>query len=121
MSDINNFNFTGRLTKDAVVKSTPNGKKCLEMDVANNIGYGDYKKTVWLKVKMWGDRAVNIAPIFTKGALVGGFGELSLDEWEGKDGDKHTNVVVVVNNVQLLYKKKEEQQEEQQEENTTTF
>jgi single-strand DNA-binding protein len=104
MSDINAFTFTGRLGADAKVKTFPSGKSMMECSVANNTGYGDYAKTNWLKVKMYGDRVKNISQIFTKGALVGGTGELTTDTWEGKDGLQHTDIVVSVLNLQLLSK-----------------
>lgn len=116
MADLNSFAFTGRLTKDAQIKSV-NGKTLMELDVANNIGYGDYAKTNWLKVKMWGERANNIAPIFKKGALVTGCGELSTNEWTSNtSGEKHVDLIVTVMNIQLLASKKAENAEEEDEE-----
>ena len=112
MADLNSFAFTGRLTKDVAVKNV-NGKTLMELDVANNVGYGDYAKTNWLKVKMWGDRCNNIAPIFKKGSLVTGQGELSTNEWTSSNtGEKHVDLVVTVMNVQLLASKKAENAEE---------
>lgn len=112
MADLNSFAFTGRLTKDAAIKNV-NGKTLMELDVANNVGYGDYAKTNWLKVKMWGDRCNNIAPIFKKGSLVTGQGELSTNEWTNNNtGEKHVDLVVTVMNVQLLASKKAENAEE---------
>lgn len=112
MADLNSFAFTGRLTKDAAIK-TINSKTLMELDVANNVGYGDYAKTNWLKVKMWGDRCNNIAPIFKKGSLVTGQGELSTNEWTNNNtGEKHVDLVVTVMNVQLLASKKAENAEE---------
>lgn len=112
MADLNSFAFTGRLTKDAAIKNV-NGKTLMELDVANNVGYGDYAKTNWLKVKMWGDRCNNVAPIFKKGSLVTGQGELSTNEWTNNNtGEKHVDLVVTVMNVQLLASKKAENAEE---------
>lgn len=107
MADINSFSFTGRLGADAKINTTPNGKTVMELSVANGTGFGDYKKTNWLKVRQWGDRAANIAPIFKKGALVGGTGEVSIEEWTGQDGAKHTSLCVTCMSVQLLHSKKE--------------
>ena len=106
MADLNSFAFTGRCTKDATVK-TVNGKTLMEVDVANNIGYGDYAKTNWLKVKMWGDRCNNIVGIFKKGSLVTGQGELSTNEWTSNNtGEKHVDLVITVMNLQILASKK---------------
>lgn len=107
MADLNSFSFTGRLTRDAAVKNI-NGKTLVELSVANNIGYGDYKKTNWLKVKWWGDRANNAAPIFTKGALVTSSGELSTESYENKEGKTIIELVVTVFGMRLLSKPKQE-------------
>jgi len=109
MADINDYAFTGRVGQDAKVKQLPSGKFVMEVSVANNTGYGDYKKTLWLKVKMWGERVNNIYQLFTKGATVGGCGELGTNVWEGKDGLQHTDIEVTVQNLQLLSKPKDEQ------------
>lgn len=121
MADLNSFAFTGRLTKDAAIKDV-NGKTLMELDVANNIGYGDYAKTNWLKVKMWGDRCNNIAPIFKKGSLVSGQGELNITEWTNiNTGEKHVDPVITVMNVQLLASKKAENAEEPEYSEETVF
>ena len=112
MADINNYAFTGRVGADAKVKQLPSGKYVMEVSVANNTGYGDYKKTLWLKVKMWGDRVNNIYQLFTKGAIVGGCGEIGTNTWEGKDGTQHTDIEVTVRDLQLLYKARDGQQSE---------
>ena len=59
MADLNNFAFTGRCTQDAVIRDLASGKKVLSVNVAVNTGYGDYKKTLFIKVQMWGDRGDN--------------------------------------------------------------
>ena len=107
MANLNQFNFTGRLTKDAVVKNI-NGKTLVELDVANNVGFGDFARTNWLKVEWWGDRGANAAPIFTKGALVSGSGEISLETYTTKEGAEKAYLKVKVFGMNLEYKKKEE-------------
>lgn len=111
MADINGLFFTGRLSKDAQVKTLPSGKVVTELDVANNVGFGDYAKTNWLKVKIWGERGANAAPIFKKGCLVGGSGELTTEEYDTKDGTHRTNLIVTVNGLQLLSKPKSDTSE----------
>ncbi len=106
MADLSSYAFTGRLGADAQVKKTPNGKTYMEMSVAVTTGYGDYKKTLWIKVKQWGERVNNIASIFTKGALISACGEPSINEWDGKDGVHHASLEVNCMNVQILSSKK---------------
>lgn len=106
MADLSSYAFTGRLGADAQVKKTPNGKTYMEMSVAVTTGYGDYKKTQWIKAKQWGERVNNIASIFTKGALVSACGEPSINEWDGKDGAHHASLEVNCMSVQILSSKK---------------
>lgn len=106
MADLSSYAFTGRLGADAQVKKTPSGKTYMEMAVAVTTGYGDYKKTLWIKVKQWGERVNNIANIFTKGALISACGEPSINKWDGKDGTHHANLEVNCMNVQILSSKK---------------
>ena len=105
MADLSSYAFTGRLGGDAQVKKTPNGKTYMEMSVAVSTGYGDYKKTIWIKAKQWGDRVTNIAPIFTKGSLITACGEPSINEWTGKDGTHHAELEVVCMAIQILSSK----------------
>lgn len=107
MADLNSYNFTGRLGADATVATTPNGKSVMEMSVAINSGYGDYKKTIWVKVKQYGDRVNNIVGLFTKGSQIAGCGELGIDKWSDRNGMDQVNVVITCMNIQLLHKKED--------------
>lgn len=107
MADLSVYTFTGRLVRDAEVKSTPAGKVYLEADVANNIGYGQYESTNWLKVKLWGDRANNIVQIFKKGSLVGGSGEAKVEPYANKNGEPKATLTITVRDLQLLASKKD--------------
>ncbi len=106
MADLSSYAFTGRLGADAQIKKTPNGKSYMEMSVAVTTGYGEYKKTLWIKVKQWGERVNNIVNIFTKGALISACGEPSINEWDGKDGSHHASLEVNCMNIQILSSKK---------------
>jgi single-strand DNA-binding protein len=107
MADLSNYSFTGRLGADAQIKTTPNGKTYMEMSVAVSTGYGDYKNTLWIKAKQWGDRVSNIVDIFKKGVLVAASGEPKLNEWDGKDGTHHATLEVTCTNIQILSSKKD--------------
>lgn len=101
MADINCFAFTGRLTKDASIRTLASGKKVLTADVAVNAGFGEYRKTLYIKVQQWGDRSENIIPFLKKGQFIGGTGELSRNEW-GDECNKKVDFVVDVISIQLL-------------------
>ena len=106
MADLNCWAITGRLAKDAEFKTLPSGKSVLECNVAVNTGFGAYKKTTWVKVQQWGDRGANIAPYLTKGSQITCSGELTINQWEGKqDAQLHTDLVLSVMSIQLLSSK----------------
>lgn len=106
MADLSNYCFTGRVAKDAEFKVLSSGKKLLQLTVANNVGFGDFAKTNWLTVKMWGDRGEKIAQYLKKGTTVTGAGELSTEDWTGSDGKTRTNIVITVMNIQFSGGKK---------------
>lgn len=108
MADLSSYSFTGRLGADAKVNKTPNGKTVMELSVAVNTGYGDYKKTQWIKVRQWGERVNNVAPFFKKGSIVAGSGEPEVETWTGKDGTANTTFIVTCMSVNLIQGKKDE-------------
>ena len=101
MADLNQFCFTGRVTQDATVRTLATGKKVLTVNVAVNTGFGDYKKTLFIKVQQWGDSGEKIVQYLKKGQPVAGNGELSRNEW-GDEGNKRVDFVVDVRGIQLL-------------------
>jgi single-strand DNA-binding protein len=109
MSDLNAWSFTGRLTKDAEFKTLASDKSLLVMDVAVNTGFGDYKKTTYVKVQQWGVKNTNTLPYLKKGTLIGVTGEVTLNEWESKtDGTKRMALQVDTSKIQILSSKKDE-------------
>lgn len=102
MSDLSSYTFTGRLTKDACMRTLPSGKKVLDADVAVNIGYGQYRKTTYIRIQQWGERGEKIVGWLKKGQLVGASGELSRNDYTGRDGVQRTELVCDVQSVQLL-------------------
>lgn len=105
MADINSFAFTGRLTKDAEYKTLASGKGLLVANIAINTGFGDYKKTLYAKVQQWGESGQNIAKYLTKGTLVGGVGEVSLNSWTSQEGKQYTDVQIDVRFLNILSSK----------------
>ena len=75
---------TGNLGKDAVAKSTQNGKDFCSFPVAATIGWGDKKQTIWIDVTKWGEGSQGLAKLLRKGTKVTVIGELSTREHEGK-------------------------------------
>jgi len=102
MADLNSFSLTGRLTQNAAINTTANGKKILTANCAVNTGFGNYKKTLFVKVQQWGDNTSNLIPYLKKGQLIGCSGELSRSEWQNKEGKTYVDFVVTTFGIQLL-------------------
>lgn len=103
MADINQFTFTGHLASDAAVRNTSTGKQVLTFTVAVNTGFGQYAKTLFIKVQQWGAKSANLVPYLKKGTLIGASGELSTTEWTSQQtGEVHNDLVVTVFSFNLL-------------------
>ena len=101
MSDLNSMAITGRLTKDAELKTTANGNTVLKFSVANNTGYGDNKRVTFFNCDLWGKQAESLAQYLTKGKQVALSGEVSLREYS-TDSGKRQSLDVRVNSVSLI-------------------
>lgn len=78
--------ITGRLGRDAELRTTQSGTKVLGFSVADNIGYGDNKTTQWVKCALFGKRGESLAPHLKKGSLVEVCGKAKVNSYEGKKG-----------------------------------
>ena len=93
---MNIFTVTGNIGRDAEVK-TLTTTTLLSFSMAFQSGFGDNKKSVWVKCNIWGKRAENenLLNELRKGVKVAVSGELGQDEWE-KDGHKHSMLTLNV-------------------------
>ena len=104
MSNI--FCAVGSLGKDSEVKTTASGQAVLSFSVANNIGYGDKQKTLWVRCTVWGKRAEsNLKTFLVKGQQVFVSGELTVSEYQGNDGTKQFSLELNCNIVDLVGKR----------------
>ena len=77
--------ISGRIGRDGEVRKVGDGNVC-NFSVAENVGFGDSKKTQWWSCALWGNRGDKLAPYLTKGSAVTVCGEVSVREYNGKDG-----------------------------------
>jgi single-strand DNA-binding protein len=99
---MNIFCFTGHLGADAETRYTPQGQPVAGFSVAVKQGYGDRQTTLWINCQLWGKRAEGgLIPYLTKGQSVAGTGELSVREYDKRDGSKGFAVEVRVIDVDL--------------------
>ena len=96
---MNVWTFTGRLGADGELRSTQSGEKVLGFRVANDVGFGERKTTQWVDCSIWGRRAEALAPHLTKGKQVVVSGEVTIREFEKRDGTRGAGLSVRVNEI----------------------
>lgn len=105
----NVFSGVCNVSQDATTKTTPSGQTVLNVSVANNVGFGDNQKTVWVRVALWGKRAEgSLVDYLKKGQAVFISGELTTSEYTKQDGTKGFQVEVNANTIDLVGGKRSE-------------
>lgn len=99
---MNVWTFTGRLGADGELRTTQSGEKVLGFRVANDVGFGERRTTQWVECSVWGRRAESLAPHMTKGKQVVVSGELTLREYEKRDGTRGAGLAVRVNDLDFV-------------------
>ena len=100
---MNKLIISGRLTRDAEVRFIPSGTPVMSFSVANNTGFGDNQKTNYFECSLFGKRAEGgLKDYMVKGQQVVVEGEISLNQYEKKDGTGGASLRVFVNNVELM-------------------
>lgn len=100
--------LSGRLTADAELKTTPNGVSVCSFTIANEVGYGENKKTAFINVVAWRGTAEFVSRNFRKGNMIGIEGSIQTRKYQDKNGTNHTVFEVVANNVQFVESKRSE-------------
>lgn len=102
---MNVWNFTGNLGRDAEKRFTQSGDAVVSFSVGVKSGFGDKATTTWVNCAMFGKRGEAVAEYLGKGQLVGISGEVTLREYQDKEGQKRNSLDVRVNDLTLLGKK----------------
>ena len=84
------MNITGRLTRDAEVRTTSQDKQVVNFSVATNYSYRNkqgerIEQTTYFDCSYW--ITPNVAKLLTKGTLVELSGRVSTRAWTGNDGE----------------------------------
>jgi len=93
---INMFVLEGNLTRDPELRYTPSGTALLKFTLANNNGYGDYKKTLFMECVMFGKRGEAVEQYLSKGQRVIVYGKLNTNDWEDSNGNKRRSYSLAV-------------------------
>lgn len=112
MADLSHFIFTGRLTQDASVRTLATGKKVLSANVAINTGYGEYKKVMFVKVQMWGERGDKIVEYLKKGTAISCDGIPERNEYDTRDGQHYVEFLVTTNEINFVGSRPQAQQQD---------
>lgn len=93
--------FTGRLGRDAEIRSLPGGDRVANFPVAVEVGSKTEPKTMWLDASMWGKRGEALAPHLVKGLKVTVSGRILVEEYTKKDRTQGYRLTINVDQVDL--------------------
>lgn len=88
----------GRLARDAEARTTASGLNIATFTIPNDVGYGDRRKTDWVKVTVFG-KAAEFCGRLVKGDIVSCSGQVSTEEWTNKDGVTKTTLCLTADKV----------------------
>lgn len=94
--------LAGRLGRDAELRQTRDGKSVCNFSVAVDVRRGQEKSTTWVECTLWEKRAEALAQYLTKGTAVAVAGELSVRQYDKRDGGHGVAVECNVREVTLL-------------------
>jgi len=98
----NQITVLGRLGSDPEMRYTANGKAVTNFSVATDVGWGENKETLWLRVNCWDKQAESANQYLEKGRQVLIVGELSQREYTAANGDKRTSLEVKVREMKFI-------------------
>lgn len=98
------MNITGRLTRDAEVRTTSQDKQVVNFSVAVNDSYRNkqgerVEQTTYFDCAYW--ITPNVARLLTKGTLVELIGRVSTRAWVSKDGEPRAGLNFHTSNIKL--------------------
>jgi len=98
------MNITGRLTRDAEVRTTSQQKQVVNFSVATNDSYRNkqgerIEQTTYFDCSYW--ITPNVARLLKKGTLVELSGRVSTRAWTGNDGEPRAGLNFHTSNIKL--------------------
>lgn len=95
---MNICHFSGRLTKDADIKTSASGMDIATFTLAVDCGYGDKKRTEFISCKRF--KPGGMAPYLLKGRSFVVSCEYEESKWE-RDGEKHSRPTWIVRDMEF--------------------
>jgi single-strand DNA-binding protein len=114
MSNVTNkVQLTGHLGKEPMVKQFESGSKMASFTLATNESYTNnagkkIENTQWHKLVAWGEVAVQVERMLTKGSKISAEGKLSHRQYEAKDGTKKYTTEIILNEFEVIKSDKSE-------------
>ncbi len=107
---LNRIVLIGRLTADASIRYTPNGKAVTTFTLAVDRQFKNQqgeKEVDFVNIVAWGSLAELCANYLSKGKLAACDGRLQIRSFDGQDGQKRWVTEVVADNVRFLSPKEQ--------------
>lgn len=109
---LNKIVLTGRLGADPELRVIGDDLKVCKFSLAvSNEWEGDVQderdKTSWFDVEAWGSLGSYVSKVAKKGMRVGLSGSLSVNSWQGKDGERREQPIVTAATFEVLQSSKE--------------
>lgn len=111
---MNKVIFTLRLTKEPEQRYLHDGQAVTTMSAALNDGYGDKKKTLWMRVSTFGKTAENCNQYLKKGSRILVDGRLQgADDgnprtWQANDNTTKASFEIIADRVEFLDSKSDQ-------------
>ena len=107
MAYVNRVMLMGNLTRDPEVRHTPSGLAVADLGLAVSDKYTNkagetVETTCFVDIVVWDRQAETCAQYLRKGSPVLIEGQLQLDQWETKEGQKRSKLRVRADRVQFL-------------------
>ena len=97
---MNIYAFSGNLGADPQLRYTSSQKAVCSFNVGVSSGYGEQRKTIWVRCQLWEKQAELAAEAFKKGMRFNGCGEITSNSYE-KDGVEKPQLEVRVTSFDL--------------------
>lgn len=109
-----NLTFNGNLGKDCEVRTTQSGTTVCNFTVGVSVGYGENKKTEWVKCALFGKRAEGgVVQYLVKGAKVLVMGSAQSESWLDQQGQARAVISVNVTELDLVGGQAQQQGQQQ--------
>ena len=103
--------ISGYIGQDVELKSTASGKQVVRASLGTPFGFGDKKRTIWVKFEAWEKTAQFLSNWAKKGTALTIVGHLDVKEWQ-EDEKRRTDMVVIVDQAEFALAAKDGQKAE---------